>query len=689
MSSSASSSSIEEGAQSGYAEHLHWCEHVKQHVKGIGQEVVSNIDFEHNQCEECDNTGENWLCLQCHRLLCGRFARGHLASHRESSGHMIAAGLTDISFWCEACDSYLYHRTIPALYRVYAALYRGKFGEDPPDPPLASTDPMDEALRSSSISVVAVGQTQSSSSSASASASSSASSSSSAPAAAATSAPSSTSVAKTEGKERMTSDDGGRPSKVSKSGNTDDAATSATTHTDTGLSAPLSALSLPSSSTPSSTSASSSSASNPPTHGADSTSSSSLLCPIVGLDPSLLQEDWVNRLCGTLYGNALGDAFGLATEFLSKREVQKLYGPTYDPASGEGAINFPDYIKTRHSSRWTSGDWTDDTDQMMLILDTFLETFSGSKRHSTDLVPNAKLFGKKLLYWAEHGVPELGDKGGMGLGALTRTVLIHPLFVKDPHGAARDVWERSNCKAAANGGVMRTSVTGVFDYKYLDRVIRNTKEMCKCTHADPRCVASCVLVATLIAEILNGAKLDTPESVEALIERCLGRTLSEVELGEHQDLFNSYVGMKDLAEMELDEPRSIGYTLKCMASGLYGLRSTESFIVTLTRLIREAGDADTNGAVCGALYGAKVGYTHLPQRWLASMPFKEWMDRKVVKLIQLCMDREKAANSNATASEQKGGIRGFISGLFKSSSRSSSSNEAKQQEGKAESDVKP
>jgi len=66
------------------------------------------------------------------------------------------------------------------------------------------------------------------------------------------------------------------------------------------------------------------------------------------------------------------------------------------------------------------------------------------------------------------------------------------------------------------------------------------------------------------------------------------------------------------------------------------LQETKSFKETLHSLIREAGDADTNGAVCGALVGTKLGYDKLPQDWLQALPNKKWLDLKVAKFLQLC-----------------------------------------------------
>lgn len=106
-----------------------------------------------------------------------------------------------------------------------------------------------------------------------------------------------------------------------------------------------------------------------------------------------------DRILGCAYGQALGDAYGLSTEFLSKAEVSQFYPDTSIP------VPFPSPKQTQHSSRWKTGDWTDDTDQWLLVLETLLEH---------DSTPN--VFARKLTLWVRQGFPDLDDFGGLGLG---------------------------------------------------------------------------------------------------------------------------------------------------------------------------------------------------------------------------------------------------------------------------------
>ena len=118
-------------------------------------------------------------------------------------------------------------------------------------------------------------------------------------------------------------------------------------------------------------------------------------------------DSLIDRLLGCAYGQALGDAYGLSTEFETRRGVNEKY------PDASVIIPFPSEIRTRHSQRWVPGDWTDDTDQWILILETLTEGNG-----------EARVFAKKLKQWIEHGFAELNDSAGMGLGANVGKVLV-------------------------------------------------------------------------------------------------------------------------------------------------------------------------------------------------------------------------------------------------------------------------
>ncbi|KAJ6647418.1 Nicotinate-nucleotide pyrophosphorylase [carboxylating], partial [Pseudolycoriella hygida] len=66
-----------------------------------------------------------------------------------------------------------------------------------------------------------------------------------------------------------------------------------------------------------------------------------------------------DRIQGVILGAAIGDAVGLATEFMNKDKAQRLYG---DGPIKFGNANGHDFWRDGHRSRWHENDFTDDTD---------------------------------------------------------------------------------------------------------------------------------------------------------------------------------------------------------------------------------------------------------------------------------------------------------------------------------------
>eukprot|EP01105_Mastigella_eilhardi_P028243 TRINITY_DN918_c0_g1_i10.p2 TRINITY_DN918_c0_g1~~TRINITY_DN918_c0_g1_i10.p2 ORF type:complete len:617 (+),score=123.79 TRINITY_DN918_c0_g1_i10:3185-5035(+) len=163
---------------------------------------------------------------------------------------------------------------------------------------------------------------------------------------------------------------------------------------------------------------------------------------------SLSPHALVDKVMGLVLGAAIGDAIGLATEFMTQAQAHFQYGG--------GPIDFSDFVRCRHRNRWILGDWTDDTDQMVLILQQLLET-------GGDV--DAKKFALELLRWAREGFSELGDGGGMGIGATVSSVLMHKDYLIAPH--------------QANGAIMRTGVLGVPFFYRTAKVVANTVEIAK------------------------------------------------------------------------------------------------------------------------------------------------------------------------------------------------------------------
>ncbi|XP_062890991.1 histone deacetylase 6 isoform X3 [Mobula hypostoma] len=77
-------------------------------------------------CQECRAEGENWVCLSCYQVYCGRYVNAHMESHWRESGHPFVLSYADLSAWCYDCDAYVHHEV---LLPVKEEAHRMKFGQ--------------------------------------------------------------------------------------------------------------------------------------------------------------------------------------------------------------------------------------------------------------------------------------------------------------------------------------------------------------------------------------------------------------------------------------------------------------------------------------------------------------------------------------------------------------------------------
>jgi ADP-ribosylglycohydrolase len=99
-----------------------------------------------------------------------------------------------------------------------------------------------------------------------------------------------------------------------------------------------------------------------------------------------------------------------------------------------------------------------------------------------------------------------------------------------------------------------------------------------------------------------------------------------------------------LPALELTEHKRIGYTYKCLGAGFWALREGEGglqlpgrgaggrFRAALEAVMFAGGDADTNGAVAGALLGCRLGVHRLPHTWMA-FKHKAWLDPIITRSV--------------------------------------------------------
>ena len=311
-------------------------------------------------------------------------------------------------------------------------------------------------------------------------------------------------------------------------------------------------------------------------------------------------SDETERARGLMVGIAAGNLLGIVQEGWSRQKI---------------AEAFPDGV--REIAAVTGYPDDDDLAQAIIIA----EAAARGPLDPDDL-------GRRFWEWAE--------TNGLGMGGLTGHVLElyggdAPQFLaaRGRHGRVREpagmpiteaselAWSGSR---AGNGAAMRCAPIAI---RWRDdplALVRNSIVSAVPTHWDKRCGWSCALLNLAAAAALRGATLTTDELLDAGLN---GVRASLPDLERHgydasvpESVREAVLKASDaeIADVRLDDD-SMGYTLLALVVGLIAFWRATSFERTLSSVIEAGGDTDTNGAVVGAMLGARFGLGAIPQRW--------------------------------------------------------------------------
>ena len=304
-----------------------------------------------------------------------------------------------------------------------------------------------------------------------------------------------------------------------------------------------------------------------------------------------------NRMKGCLYGQAVGDALGLGSEFMSKEECKITYP--------DGLTQYSQIVQDAYRRRWPKGAWTGDTDMMLCVL----RGFDGIEFNGLRVASNFK---------------EWFNGNPLDIGSHTDNVLSMEDYTENPERCASQWWETSNRQSAANGALMRTSVIGLLP----SNVRSQAEAICRLTHTDPRCVGSCVIASIIIHNLVWKGRMLSPDEVKQIGEEYDNRISEWIDIA-----YDS----SDISRLKLDDSDSIGYTLRTLAAAIWCYWHASTFEDGLLAVVNEGGDADTNAAISCAILGAKFGFNQIPAYYAKNLHLRKEYNQIIDTFINKVM----------------------------------------------------
>jgi ADP-ribosylglycohydrolase len=317
----------------------------------------------------------------------------------------------------------------------------------------------------------------------------------------------------------------------------------------------------------------------------------------MGVNWSTIDRD---RARGALIGLAVGDALGTTLEFTEPEAPPfpaRLEGPHREICGGGPFKLAP-------------GQVTDDTQMAVCLADSLLSAPSYDPQDAA----------ARYVEWS---------RVAFDAGRQTREALAAIEQGAPPLEAGRALWTASSDRPpAGNGSLMRTAPIGVrFARDSRARMAASLRDSA-ITHFDPRCQFACVALNAAIAAALTERPTEPLHLFEKAIRELIRagplvarsrtvsahdrRTATEAIL---EDLNLALEPDPRLYGEEIDLLGTQGFVRVALRLAFWELYQGRSFEEALVDVVNRGGDADTNGAVTGALLGAFWGEKAIPRRW--------------------------------------------------------------------------
>ena len=327
------------------------------------------------------------------------------------------------------------------------------------------------------------------------------------------------------------------------------------------------------------------------------------------VDPTLASH----HIMGSLFGAAIGDSLGIYCEGNDTMTINFFNDQPLD-------ITWSHPITSKNGRYLHRGSFTDDTALMLTFLravvSTAIENLPKSKDELKYIFDPCEA-ARRIHHWIDNGIDEHLDGSGFGRGGFTTSVVRSNGYDENPIEVSRSVWEDGGKKRASNGGVMRTAGCGCFLFWDENKVIKISRRFCQCTHYDPRCVFSSVLISLIISRLIQWRvglikMFDLDQTIDEVKQIFTHKNDEddEIDFIDNFDDIDPFLYADEIDELKLleDVPR----TLNTMGCAIWVLRKNFRYDEGIEKVIRAGGDTDTNAAVAGSVLGAKWGFSGIP-----------------------------------------------------------------------------
>ena len=312
-------------------------------------------------------------------------------------------------------------------------------------------------------------------------------------------------------------------------------------------------------------------------------------------------QEKLGRAQACFLGTAAGDALGTTIEFSPARNP---YEPEVTDIVGKGPFGL------------SPGQWTDDTSMALCLADSLLE------KKRLDLVDHLE----RYLRWFNKG-----ENSATGfcfdIGNTVRNAL-------ERFSQSRKGYSGGNLKySGGNGSLMRIAPIPIAA-PTLETAMEWAGEQSKTTHMVEEAVQACELFAGMCFlsieggltkdELLNHPKLQRSDWTPKVAEILKGSYRTK----------------------EPPEIQGSGYVIHTLEAVLWAFNKSTNFKDGAILVVNLGKDADTTGAIYGALAGAFYGLSSIPEEWRNVVAWTEHIQNLARQLFESRNEMDTSVESD-------------------------------------------
>lgn len=302
-----------------------------------------------------------------------------------------------------------------------------------------------------------------------------------------------------------------------------------------------------------------------------------------------------SKIRGCLYGMAVGDALGIGTEFMTRQEIRIHYP--------DGLTHYDRFIRDAHRSQWERGDWSNDTEILLLITENIVKA------------------GKYDVNAVKAGIKEWFDSNPHDMTDNMRWLKNNEQWYEDPIRVTHEITEKSRNVNATNEAIGRGLILAMVS----DNLLEDVKESVLLTHDNSLCVGTASIIAHAARELFqNGTEpsYDKLKWIANQYNRAIVRYLDIAKNG-------------SIEEFDLDDMETIWFSRKSMGAALWTMWHCGSVEEALHTVLSQGGDTNTNASLACGLLGLKYGDNDIPQYLIDGLTQKERLETVADQLYDL------------------------------------------------------